>query len=72
MDIKFIPIIPLGESLRAFAISSPMAFKLAFIGFCLKFGSRKPICTPDITPIPPSFATALASLERETPMPMPP
>jgi hypothetical protein len=37
-----------------------------------KLGSNIPMPAAAITPIPPSLATADASLERETPIPIPP
>ena len=49
-----------------------MALKLAFNGFSLKSGSRKPIWAVEMIPTPPAFATAPAREDRLMPTPMPP
>ncbi len=49
-----------------------MARRLAPMGSASKSGSLYPICAVEITPIPPSAATAPAREDKLTPTPMPP
>ena len=69
--MMFTPMMPCVAS-RAFSISRRRARRLASRGLLATSGSFIPIMAPAMTPMPPSLATAEASLEREIPTPMPP
>ena len=56
---------PFGASSRARRSSLPMARIFAETGSFSKSGSRKPICTPEIIPMPPALATAEAKPESK-------
>ncbi len=67
----FTPRIPFVNSL-AFRISFFSALMLASTKFVKKSFSQIPIPAAEITPTPPSLATAEARDDREMPIPMPP
>ena len=56
----------------AFIISFLRALAFASLKSLAKSGSNIPIAAEEITPIAPSFATADAKPDKETPTPMPP
>ena len=67
------PTIPCPQaSSFALLICFLIAIRLAFAWSFSNSGSSKPICAVEITPTPPSLATAPASLLRLTPTPIPP
>ena len=63
--MMFTPMMPCVAS-RAFSISRRRARRLASRGLLATSGSFIPIMAPAMTPMPPSLATAEASLERNT------
>jgi len=60
------PMIPSVSSL-ALRIWAMMDRRFASKLLVTKSGSRKPVWTPEMTPIPPALATAAARPDRDTP-----